>query len=80
MSRERQAGRSPSQSRHGPKVRTADCRKCLFLKSLQDAGVPASTVMALCERMWLNQDALRRYSGGEMPNGLQANSHITEAV
>ena len=54
MSRERQAGRSPSRSRRGPKVRTADCRKCLFLKSLQDAGVPASTVLALCERMWLN--------------------------
>jgi len=37
------------------KVRTEDCRECLFLNSLQDAGVPGSTVTALCERMWLNR-------------------------
>jgi len=37
------------------KVRTADCRNCLLMSSLRDGGVPASTVQAICDRMWLNQ-------------------------
>jgi CRP/FNR family transcriptional regulator len=37
------------------KTRTSDCRHCLLLHSLQEGGVPASTVHAICERMWLNR-------------------------
>lgn len=44
-----------SGPRRGQKVRTPDCRHCLFLNSLKDGGVPQSTVTALCERMWLNR-------------------------
>lgn len=35
------------------KVRTSDCRKCLIMRSLRDAGVPGGTIQAVCERMWL---------------------------
>ena len=37
------------------KVHTSDCRHCLLLHSLQDGGVPASTIHAICERMRLNR-------------------------
>jgi len=36
------------------KVHTSDCRHCLLLKSLREDGVPAPTIHAICERMWLN--------------------------
>ena len=45
---------APSEAPRG-KRRTSDCRQCLLLHSLQDGGVPASTVHAICERMWLNR-------------------------
>jgi CRP-like cAMP-binding protein len=35
------------------KTRTADCRNCTILRSLQAASLPAKTVTAICERMWL---------------------------
>jgi len=37
------------------KVRTADCQHCLLLRSLHEGGVPAPTIHAICERMWLNR-------------------------
>ena len=37
------------------KVRTADCQHCRLLQSLHDGGVPAPTIHAICERMWLNR-------------------------
>jgi len=37
------------------KGRSAECRNCLFLQSLVKAKVPAETVNAVCERMWLNK-------------------------
>lgn len=39
----------------GRKVRTRDCRKCLIMGSLVEAGLPASTIEAFCQRMWLNR-------------------------
>jgi len=45
---------APSDAKRG-KVHTSDCRRCLLLHSLQDGGVPASTIHAICERMWLNR-------------------------
>lgn len=45
---------APSEAPRG-KRRTSDCRHCLLLHSLQDGGVSASTVHAICERMWLNR-------------------------
>jgi CRP/FNR family transcriptional regulator len=44
----------PSDAPRG-KTRTSDCRHCLLLHSLQEGGVPALTVHAICERMWLNR-------------------------
>jgi CRP/FNR family transcriptional regulator len=44
----------PNETPRG-KTRTSDCRHCLLLHSLLDGGVPASTVHAICERMWLNR-------------------------
>jgi len=38
-----------------PKQRTADCINCVLLKSLREFGLPASTIKAVCERMWLNR-------------------------
>ena len=55
MSRNGKTEASTTGARQPAKVRTSDCRDCLFLNSLQDGGVPASTVTALCERMWLNR-------------------------
>lgn len=37
------------------KARTRDCRKCLIMGSLVEAGLPASTIEAVCQRMWLNR-------------------------
>jgi CRP-like cAMP-binding protein len=37
------------------KVHTSDCRHCLLLQSLHEGGVPAPTIHAICERMWLNR-------------------------
>ena len=45
-----QDGQSPPR-----KVRTADCRNCLILKSLRDAGLSPATIQAICDRMWLNR-------------------------
>lgn len=42
-------------ARRGRKVRTSDCRKCFLLQSFRNAGLPATTVDALCEQMWLNR-------------------------
>ncbi len=39
----------------GRKVRTADCRNCLLLGSLSEAGLPAATIEGICNRMWLNR-------------------------
>lgn len=39
----------------GRKVRTADCRECKIWGSLIQAGLPAASVQAICDRMWLNQ-------------------------
>ena len=35
------------------KPRSSDCSRCLVLRGLQRAGLPASAVGALCERLWL---------------------------
>lgn len=45
---------SPTASR-GRKVGAGDCARCLILRSLVDAGLPASTTAAICQRMWLNR-------------------------
>lgn len=45
----RTAGEAP-----GRKVRTSDCSKCVIMKSLRAAALPASTAQAVCERMRLN--------------------------
>jgi len=37
----------------GPKPRTADCARCVILRGLQQAGLPASQMHHLCERFWL---------------------------
>ncbi len=42
-------------ARRGRKVRTSDCRKCFLLQSFRNAGLPATTIDALCEQMWLNR-------------------------
>lgn len=52
--------RSARQSRGGgaarpSKQRTADCANCVLLKSLGEFGLPASTIQAVCDRMWLNR-------------------------
>jgi len=39
----------------GRKVHTRDCKRCLILRSLVEAGLPASTTHAICRRMWLNR-------------------------
>lgn len=39
----------------GRKVRTDDCRKCLIMASLRDAGVLPSSIHAMCDSMWLNR-------------------------
>ena len=41
--------------RSGSKAHTAGCAKCLFLRSLREGGVTASTVAALCDRMRLQR-------------------------
>lgn len=38
----------------GRKARTADCRKCGIWSSLVEAGLPAPTVQATCQQMWLH--------------------------
>jgi CRP-like cAMP-binding protein len=40
---------------HRPKQLTADCKNCLLLNSLRGFGLPATTIQAICERMWLNR-------------------------
>ena len=47
-------------TRRGRKVRTSDCRNCLLLSSLRDGGVPASTIKAICDSMWLNRARRRQ--------------------
>lgn len=42
------------------KTRTSDCRRCVLLQSFRSAGLPAATVNALCERMWLNRARRRQ--------------------
>ena len=47
-------------TRRGRKVRTSDCRNCLLLSSLREGGVPASTIKAICDSMWLNRARRRQ--------------------
>lgn len=51
----RHAGGRFGESPHPRKVRTSDCKRCLLLQSFRHAELPAATVNALCERMWLNR-------------------------
>ena len=64
---------APSEAPRG-KTRTSDCRRCLLLHSLQDGGVPASTVHAICERMRLNRARRKQilYSEGNGATHLYA--------
>jgi len=56
------------------KTRTSDCRRCVILRSLQHASLPATTVDAICERMWINQIRRRQilYSEGNQATHLYA--------
>lgn len=58
----------------GRKVRTQDCRHCLLLQSLHTGGVPAATIHAICERMWLNSARCKQilYSEGNGATHLYA--------
>lgn len=53
------APRSRPRSRTGgaAKRRSPDCRNCLFLRSLADAGLAADAIEGICGRMWLNRVA-----------------------
>ena len=69
------ADRRPTRGIHrGKKVRTADCRKCVIMSSLHAAGLPASTIQASCERMWLNHARRKQvlYSEGNGATHLYA--------
>lgn len=61
-------------ARRGRKVRTSDCRKCFLLQSFRNAGLPATTVDALCEQMWLNRVRRRQivYMDGNRATHLYA--------
>ena len=61
-------------NRRSKKVRTADCRKCVIMTSLRDAGVATSTIQASCEGMWLNRAQRRQllYSEGNGATHLYA--------
>jgi len=63
-----------TRQRRGRKVRTADCRKCVIMSSLRDAGVRGSTIQAICESMWLNRARRRQliYSEGNGATHLYA--------
>jgi len=37
------------------KTRTPDCKRCVIMSSLRTNGVPAPTIDAVCDRMWLNR-------------------------
>ncbi len=47
--------RLPAALGPGRKVRTGDCRDCVIWHGLLRAGLPATTVRAVCDRMWLNR-------------------------
>ena len=47
--------RPGSKQGGGRKTRTSDCQRCVILRSLQHASLPATTVDAICDRMWLNR-------------------------
>lgn len=44
----------------GRKPRSEDCRRCLVLRGLQEAGLPAATIGSLCERLWLTRARRRQ--------------------
>jgi len=56
------------------KTRTADCRNCTMLRALQAASLPAKTVDAICERMWLTTVRRRQilYTEGNKATHLYA--------
>ncbi len=61
-------------ARRGRKVRTSDCRECFLLQSFRNAGLPATTVHALCEQMWLDRVHRRQilYADGNRATHLYA--------
>jgi CRP/FNR family transcriptional regulator len=47
-------------TRRQRKARTADCRHCVLMRSLHTAGLPATTIQQVCDRMWLNHARRRQ--------------------
>lgn len=56
------------------KTHTPDCRNCLFLGSLTEAGLPKATIDGICQRMWLNEVRRRQilYLEGNRSSSLYA--------
>lgn len=44
----------------GRKPRSADCSRCLVLRGLREAGLPAAAISSLCEQLWLTRARRRQ--------------------
>lgn len=42
------------------KPQSSDCARCLVLRGLQEAGLPASTIGSLCQQLWLTRAKRRQ--------------------
>jgi CRP-like cAMP-binding protein len=47
------------------KTHTPDCKRCVIMSSLRANGVPAPTIDAVCDRMWLNRVRRKQILYGE---------------